>query len=97
MRTERFRLGRVSIMLLVIVLVLALGAVLVSAAPGADTQAASQTYNTLRVYGNDNEGAGNASAADPETGIIPEEAPYTDPVSIMDPRGTQPGSEPGGI
>jgi len=46
-------------------------------------------YNTLRVYGRDNEGAGNALTLDPVTGRAPEDPPYTDVGSIFDPQGPQ--------
>ncbi|HEY53173.1 MAG TPA: hypothetical protein G4N94_06915 [Caldilineae bacterium] len=75
--------------LLLFALILSLGAILVSAEPGAPAQTATQTHNTLRVYGHDNEGAGDINVTDPENTIIPEDAPYTDLVSITDPRGPQ--------
>jgi len=46
-------------------------------------------YNTLRVYGRDSEGAGDFTAVDPITGIIPEDAPYADLGSVFDPQGIE--------
>ena len=46
-------------------------------------------YNTLRVYGRDAEGAGNLAEVDPATGLVPEDAPYTDLGSIFDPQGVE--------
>ncbi|RME42787.1 MAG: hypothetical protein D6791_16935 [Chloroflexi bacterium] len=65
------------------------GAVLVRAAPTAQSSPDIVTHNTLRVYGDANEGAGDKIADDPKTDITPEEAPYTDLASITDPRGSQ--------
>lgn len=52
-------------------------------------QLATGEYNTLRVYGRDNEGAGDTAATDPMTGRFPEDSPYTDLGSVFDPQGVQ--------
>jgi hypothetical protein len=44
------------------------------------------TYNTLRVYGRANEGAGNVAAVDPITDLAPEDPPYTNPLDIFNPQ-----------
>lgn len=75
--------------LLVMVILLMFGAVLVQAAPAAQTAPDAIVFNTLRLYGNGNEGAGNPLSDDPVTDITPEEAPYTDLASITDPGGEQ--------
>ena len=46
-------------------------------------------FNTLRVYGRRNEGAGNPAILDPVTGRPTEDDPYTDEPSIFDPQGPQ--------
>ncbi|HIQ06655.1 MAG TPA: VWA domain-containing protein, partial [Anaerolineae bacterium] len=56
-------------------------------APGVANQAPD--YHTLRVYGRDNWGAGDPTAADPVTGNRPEAPPYRDQSSIFDPAGRQ--------
>ncbi|NOZ50985.1 MAG: hypothetical protein GXP37_13225 [Chloroflexi bacterium] len=75
--------------LLLLLALLMFGAVLVQAAPGTQSAPDAITVNTLRLYGNDNEGAGNPVSDDPVTDITPEEAPYTDLASITDPSGSQ--------
>jgi len=46
-------------------------------------------FNTLRVHGRDNEGAGNPEALDLLSGVLPEDAPYTDLNSVIDPQGDE--------
>ncbi len=59
---------------------------------GAHTQALAPgglTYHTLRVYGQDHEGAGDLGARDPVVGRVPEDLPYTDPLDIFNPQRPQ--------
>jgi len=44
------------------------------------------TYYSLRVYGLGNEGPGDDTATDPETGLRPEDPPYTEPLSVFNPQ-----------
>jgi len=47
------------------------------------------TYNTLRAYGRGSEGPGDGSVTDPETGLRPEDPPYTEPLSVFNPQLSQ--------
>ena len=89
MRFERTSIIRMLTVSILFAIILSLGAILVSADPGDITQGATQTHNTLRVYGNDNEGAGDVAITDPVNTNAPEDFPYTDLASIADPRGGQ--------
>jgi len=55
----------------------------VESVPGATAE--STTYNTLRVYGRFNEGAG-AIVTDPVTRLLAEDRPYTDTLPIFNPQ-----------
>ncbi len=46
-------------------------------------------YNTLKVYGYINHGAGDHNAQDPWNGLYPENFPYTDPIAPFDPQNSQ--------
>ena len=58
----------------------AINPVPVSASPGG---------SSLRIYGTFDEGPGNLTVTDPETGLRPENPPYTDPVGPFHPQNEQ--------
>ena len=58
----------------------AINPVPVSASPGG---------SSLRIYGTFDEGPGDLTVTDPETGLRPENPPYTDPVGPFHPQNEQ--------
>jgi len=91
-------LSAITVVLLVLGVVVPSVAVAPAAASSNATGAAQDVqaaqldpgeYNTLRVYGRDNEGAGDPTDVDPVTGLSPEDPAYRDLRSILDPQGPQ--------
>ena len=69
-----------AIMIALILVFAAINPVPVSASPGG---------SSLRIYGTFGEGPGNLTVTDPETGLRPENPPYTDPVGPFHPQHPQ--------
>ena len=51
--------------------------------------APENSHCSLRIYGTFGEGPGNLTVTDPETGLRPENPPYTDPVGPFHPQNEQ--------
>ncbi len=69
-----------AILIALILVFTAINPVPVSASPGG---------SSLRIYGTFGEGPGNLTVTDPETGLRPENPPYTDPVGPFHPQNEQ--------
>ncbi len=67
----------------------ALNPALVVASPGGMTVDGTVDSCDLRIYGTFGEGPGDVEVTDPETGLRPENPPYTDPVGPFQPQHPQ--------
>jgi hypothetical protein len=82
--------------ILIALIFVALNPALVVASPGGitvdgtvDSCDPEDSHCSLRIYGTFGEGPGDYDVRDPETGLRPENPPYTDPVGPFHPQNEQ--------
>jgi|GEM_PF-4636878 len=71
-----------------LILILTIATIITALQP-QPTTTQTTTTPTLRLYGLEGLYAGDGTTTDPQTGLLAETQPYTDPAAILDPENTQ--------